>query len=64
MTLRRRPHARRQNRPHPSGRADLVQWISEGLDKTPGETGLRRLIEDYPAHRASLGMLSDIHSEN
>jgi hypothetical protein len=51
--------------PHPTGRADLVSWISAELDKTPGDDGVRRLIAAYPAHRAALdGMLGDMHSTN
>lgn len=51
--------------PHPTGRPALVQWISDELDKTPGDDGVRRLIAAYPAHRAALdGMLGDMHSTN
>ena len=48
--------------PHPAGRAALVTWISDGLDETPGEAGVARLIAAYQAHRASL--LSDTDSQN
>lgn len=47
--------------PHPAGRQALVQWISAELDKTPGDDGVRRLLVDYPAHRATLGAT---HSHN
>lgn len=51
--------------PHPAGRAALVTWISDGLDETPGEAGVARLIAAYPAHRAALDrMLGDMHSTN
>lgn len=44
----------RDHGPYPLGRPALVTWISDELEKTPGDAGVRRLIEHYPAHLASL----------
>jgi hypothetical protein len=40
--------------PYPAGRPALVTWLTAELEKTPGDAGMRRLIEQYPAHLATL----------
>lgn len=48
--------------PYPAGRPALVAWLSDELEKTPGDDGVRRLIAAYPAHLVSL--LGDTDSQN
>jgi hypothetical protein len=39
---------------YPLGRPAFVTWLTAELEKTPGDAGVRRLIEQYPAHLATL----------
>ncbi|EJM25130.1 hypothetical protein PMI22_00476 [Pseudomonas sp. GM21] len=48
--------------PYPAGRAVLLTWVCEQLDQHPGDAGMRQIIDDYPTHLVSLGMLGDIQS--
>jgi hypothetical protein len=43
-----------QHGPYPLGRQDLVAWLSDALDKTPGDAGVRRIAAEFPKHLASL----------
>ena len=40
--------------PYPAGRPAFVTWLTAELEKTPGDAGVRRLIEQYPAHLDTL----------
>lgn len=40
--------------PYPLGRPAFVTWLNDQLDQLPGDDGMAKLIDDYPAHLDAL----------